>query len=47
VAMSEFPKIATTHLRRRAVVYVRQSSASQLERNGSPPTGSTRWSSVR
>jgi DNA invertase Pin-like site-specific DNA recombinase len=31
--MSEFPKIATTHLRRRAVVYVRQSSASQLERN--------------
>ena len=31
--MSEYAKIATTHLRRRAVVYVRQSSASQLERN--------------
>src|SRR5215210_3424026 len=31
--MSEYAKIATTHLRRMAVVYVRQSSASQLERN--------------
>ena len=31
--MSEYAKIATTHLRRAAVVYVRQSSASQLERN--------------
>jgi len=31
--MSEYAKIATTHLRRRAVVYIRQSSASQLERN--------------
>src|SRR5215207_7838853 len=31
--MSEYAKIATTHLRRTAVVYVRQSSASQLERN--------------
>jgi DNA invertase Pin-like site-specific DNA recombinase len=31
--MSEHAKIATTHLRRTAVVYVRQSSASQLERN--------------
>jgi hypothetical protein len=31
--MSEYSKIATTHLRRAAVVYVRQSSASQLERN--------------
>jgi DNA invertase Pin-like site-specific DNA recombinase len=31
--MSEYGKIATTHLRRAAVVYVRQSSASQLERN--------------
>ena len=30
--MSEYAKIATTHLRRTAVVYVRQSSASQLER---------------
>ena len=31
--MSEFVKIAATHLRRAAVVYVRQSSVSQLERN--------------
>lgn len=31
--MSEYAKIATTHLRRTAVVHVRQSSASQLERN--------------
>ena len=31
--MSEHAKIAATHLRRTAVVYVRQSSASQLERN--------------
>src|SRR5215211_2308081 len=31
--MSEYAKIATTHLRRTAVVYIRQSSASQLERN--------------
>ena len=31
--MSEYSKIAATHLRRVAVVYVRQSSASQLERN--------------
>jgi excisionase family DNA binding protein len=31
--MSEYSKIAATHLRRAAVVYVRQSSASQLERN--------------
>ena len=31
--MSEYPKITATHLRRAAVVYVRQSSASQLERN--------------
>src|SRR6476646_2498261 len=31
--MSEYPKVATTHLHRAAVVYVRQSSASQLERN--------------
>ena len=31
--MSEYPKITATHLRRAAVVYVRQSSASQLDRN--------------
>ncbi len=31
--MSEFAKVAATHLRRAAVVYVRQSSVSQLERN--------------
>ena len=31
--MSEFVKIVATHLRRAAVVYVRQSSVSQLERN--------------
>jgi excisionase family DNA binding protein len=31
--MSEYGKVAATHLRRMAVVYVRQSSASQLERN--------------
>ncbi|HKS53084.1 MAG TPA: recombinase family protein [Pseudonocardiaceae bacterium] len=31
--MSEYSKVAGTHLRRAAVVYVRQSSASQLERN--------------
>jgi DNA invertase Pin-like site-specific DNA recombinase len=31
--VSEYPKVAATHLRRTAVVYVRQSSASQLERN--------------
>jgi len=31
--VSEYPKVAATHLRRAAVVYVRQSSASQLERN--------------
>jgi DNA invertase Pin-like site-specific DNA recombinase len=31
--MSEYGKVATTHLRRAAVIYVRQSSASQLERN--------------
>ena len=31
--MSEYSKIAGTHLRRAAVVYVRQSSASQLDRN--------------
>jgi len=31
--MSEYAKIAATHLHRAAVVYVRQSSASQLERN--------------
>ena len=31
--MSEYPKVAATHLRRAAVVYVRQSSASQLDRN--------------
>src|SRR6476469_2453294 len=33
MAMSEYSKIASTHLHRTAVVYVRQSSASQLERN--------------
>ncbi|MGV1010212.1 MAG: recombinase family protein, partial [Dermatophilaceae bacterium] len=31
--MSEYTKVAATHLRRAAVVYVRQSSASQLDRN--------------
>jgi hypothetical protein len=31
--MSEYAKVAATHLHRAAVVYVRQSSASQLERN--------------
>jgi NAD(P)H-hydrate repair Nnr-like enzyme with NAD(P)H-hydrate epimerase domain len=31
--MSEYTKVDATHLRRAAVVYVRQSSASQLERN--------------
>ena len=31
--VSEYPKVAATHLRRAAVVYVRQSSASQLDRN--------------
>jgi DNA invertase Pin-like site-specific DNA recombinase len=31
--MSERSKVTPTHLRRAAVVYVRQSSASQLERN--------------
>ncbi|MGB8382029.1 MAG: recombinase family protein, partial [Dermatophilaceae bacterium] len=31
--MSEYPKVTATHLRRAAVVYVRQSSASQLDRN--------------
>src|SRR5215207_5778702 len=31
--MSEYGKITVAHLRRAAVVYVRQSSASQLERN--------------
>ena len=31
--MSERPKLSTSHLRRSAFVYVRQSSAAQLERN--------------
>jgi len=31
--VSEYAKVAATHLRRAAVVYVRQSSVSQLERN--------------
>jgi DNA invertase Pin-like site-specific DNA recombinase len=31
--VSEYAKVAAAHLRRAAVVYVRQSSASQLERN--------------
>jgi DNA invertase Pin-like site-specific DNA recombinase len=31
--VSEYAKVAATHLRRTAVVYVRQSSVSQLERN--------------
>jgi hypothetical protein len=42
--MSEYEKIATTHLRRLAVVYVRQSSRASLNATGSPPTGSTGWS---
>ena len=38
--MSEYSKIAGTHLRRAAVVYVRQSSASSARpQPGSPPTG--------
>ena len=45
--MSEYPKITGTHLRRAAVVYVRQSSASHRVQSGRVPRGRQNASAVR
>jgi hypothetical protein len=45
--MSDLQKITEQHRRRRAVVYVRQSTMTQVERNQSHARGSTRCGSAR
>ncbi len=41
--MSDALKITSSHLARVAIVYLRQSSAAQVENNRSRPTGSMLW----
>jgi hypothetical protein len=45
--MSERAKISEQHRRRRAVVYVRQSTLAQVERNVESAARQSRWSSGR